>query len=47
MINSGGFRVQPEEIEEIILQTNEVDECKVSIYDALLTEKWSLASAKK
>jgi acyl-CoA synthetase (AMP-forming)/AMP-acid ligase II len=46
MINSGGFRVQPEEIEEIILQTNEVDECKViGIYDALLTEKWSLASA--
>jgi long-chain acyl-CoA synthetase len=40
MINSGGFRVQPEEIEEIILQTNQVDECKViGIYDALLTEK--------
>ncbi|NRS88734.1 long-chain acyl-CoA synthetase [Flavobacterium sp. 7E] len=40
MINSGGFRIQPEEIEEIILKTNEVDECKViGIYDTLLTEK--------
>lgn len=40
MINSGGFRIQPEEIEEIILKTNEVDACKViGIYDAILTEK--------
>lgn len=40
MINSGGFRVQPEEIEEVILATNEVDECKVIGFpDTLLTEK--------
>jgi len=40
MINSGGFRIQPEEIEEIILNTNEVDACKVmGIYDPILTEK--------
>jgi long-chain acyl-CoA synthetase len=40
MINSGGFRIQPEEIEEIILKTTEVDACKViGIYDAILTEK--------
>jgi acyl-CoA synthetase (AMP-forming)/AMP-acid ligase II/acyl carrier protein len=40
MINSGGFRIQPEEIEEIILKTNQVDACKViGIYDAILTEK--------
>lgn len=40
MINSGGFRIQPEEIEEIILKTNEVDECKViGVFDAVLTEK--------
>lgn len=40
MINSGGFRIQPEEIEEIILNTNEVHACKViGIYDAVLTEK--------
>jgi acyl-CoA synthetase (AMP-forming)/AMP-acid ligase II len=35
MINSGGFRVQPEEIEEIILQTNEVDECKIMVFMTL------------
>lgn len=40
MINSGGFRIQPEEIEEIILKTTEVQACKViGIYDAVLTEK--------
>lgn len=40
MINSGGFRIQPEEIEEIILKTNEVDECKViGLADPILTEK--------
>jgi len=40
MINCGGFRIQPEEIEEIILKTNEVFSCKViGIYDQLLTEK--------
>ncbi len=40
MINSGGFRIQPEEIEEIILKTNQVDACKViGIYDAIVTEK--------
>lgn len=40
MINSGGFRVQPEEIEEIILKVNEVDECKVvGLPDPILTEK--------
>jgi long-chain acyl-CoA synthetase len=40
MINSGGFRIQPEEIEEIILKMTEVDACKVfGIYDAILTEK--------
>lgn len=40
MINSGGFRIQPEEIEEIILKTNEVDECKViGVPDTILTEK--------
>jgi long-chain acyl-CoA synthetase len=40
MINSGGFRVQPEEVEEIMLQVPEVDECKViGLYDSILTEK--------
>ena len=40
MINSGGFRVQPEEIEEIMLNVNEVDECKViGLPDPILTEK--------
>ena len=40
MINSGGFRVQPEEIEEILLKLNEVDECKViGLTDPILTEK--------
>jgi acyl-CoA synthetase (AMP-forming)/AMP-acid ligase II/acyl carrier protein len=40
MINSGGFRIQPEEIEEIILKANEVDECKViGSPDTILTEK--------
>ncbi len=40
MINSGGFRVQPEEIEEIMLKVNEVDECKViGLQDQILTEK--------
>lgn len=40
MINSGGFRVQPEEIEEIMLKVNEVDECKViGLPDQILTEK--------
>lgn len=40
MINSGGFSVQPEEIEEIILKVNEVDECKViGLPDPILTEK--------
>lgn len=40
MINSGGFRIQPEEIEEIILKINEIETCKViGIYDAVLTEK--------
>ena len=40
MINSGGFRVQPEEVEEIILGIREVDECKVvGIPDPILTEK--------
>jgi long-chain acyl-CoA synthetase len=40
MINSGGFAVQPEEIEEIILKIPGVDECKViGLYDSILTEK--------
>ncbi len=40
MINSGGFRVQPEEVEEIILKLNDVDECKViGLHDPILTEK--------
>ena len=40
MINSGGFSVQPEEIEEIILKGNDVDECKViGLHDPILTEK--------
>jgi acyl-coenzyme A synthetase/AMP-(fatty) acid ligase/acyl carrier protein len=40
MINSGGFRTQPEEIEEIIQNISEVDECKVvGLPDAILTEK--------
>ena len=40
MINSGGFRVQPEEVEEILLKVNEVDECKViGLHDSILTEK--------
>lgn len=40
MINSGGFRVQPEEVEETMLQVPEIDECKViGLYDSILTEK--------
>jgi len=40
MINSGGFRVQPEEVEEIILKLDEVFECKViGLTDPILTEK--------
>jgi acyl-CoA synthetase (AMP-forming)/AMP-acid ligase II/acyl carrier protein len=40
MINSGGFRIQPEEIEEIILKAYNVDECKViGLPDTILTEK--------
>ena len=40
MINSGGFSVQPEEIEEILLKVKEVDECKViGLPDPILTEK--------
>ena len=40
MINSGGFRVQPEEIEELLLKLKEVDECKViGLPDPILTEK--------
>jgi long-chain acyl-CoA synthetase len=40
MINSGGFRVQPEEIEELLLKMKEVDECKViGLHDPILTEK--------
>lgn len=40
MINSGGFSVQPEEIEEILLKSSEVDECKViGLPDPILTEK--------
>ena len=40
MINSGGFRVQPEEIEELLLKVQEVDECKViGLPDPILTEK--------
>jgi acyl-coenzyme A synthetase/AMP-(fatty) acid ligase/acyl carrier protein len=40
MINSGGFRVQPEEIEELLLKVKEVDECKViGLPDPILTEK--------
>ena len=40
MINSGGFRVQPEEIEELLLKVKEVDECKViGLFDPILTEK--------
>ncbi len=40
MINSGGFRVQPEEIEELLLKVKEVDECKViGLHDPILTEK--------
>lgn len=40
MINSGGFRVQPEEIEELLLKMVEVDECKViGVTDPILTEK--------
>ncbi len=40
MINSGGFAVQPEEIEEIMMRVPEIDECKVvGLYDSILTEK--------
>jgi len=40
MINSGGFRTQPEEVEEIIQKINDVDECKViGMPDKILTEK--------
>ena len=40
MINSGGFAVQPEEIEEIMLRVPEIDECKViGLHDSILTEK--------
>lgn len=40
MINSGGFAVQPEEIEEIMLSVPEIDECKViGMHDNILTEK--------
>ena len=40
MINSGGFRTQPEEVEEIIQKINEVEECKViGMPDPILTEK--------
>jgi acyl-coenzyme A synthetase/AMP-(fatty) acid ligase/acyl carrier protein len=40
MINSGGFAVQPEEIEEIMARVPEIDECKViGLYDSILTEK--------
>ncbi|MGC3944202.1 MAG: AMP-binding protein [Chryseolinea sp.] len=40
MINAGGFRVQPEEIEELLLKVPEVDECKViGLPDPILTEK--------
>jgi len=40
MINAGGFRVQPEEVEEILLKMEEMDECKViGMPDPILTEK--------
>ena len=40
MINSGGFRVQPEEVEEMILKLDEVFQCKViGLPDPILTEK--------
>jgi acyl-CoA synthetase (AMP-forming)/AMP-acid ligase II/acyl carrier protein len=40
MINSGGFRTQPEEVEEIIQKITGIDECKViGMPDAILTEK--------
>jgi len=40
MINSGGFRIQPEEIEEIIIKTNEVFSCNVfGLNENNLTEK--------
>jgi long-chain acyl-CoA synthetase len=40
MINAGGFRVQPEEVEEILFKMEEVDECKViGMPDPILTEK--------
>ncbi|MEJ7644835.1 MAG: AMP-binding protein [Chryseolinea sp.] len=40
MINSGGFRVQPEEVEEMLLKMDEVFQCKViGLPDPILTEK--------
>ncbi len=40
MIKTGGFRVQPEEVEETMLQVREVDECKVfGLFDSILQEK--------
>jgi long-chain acyl-CoA synthetase len=40
MINSGGFRTQPEEVEEIIQKITGIDECKViGMPDTILTEK--------
>ena len=40
MINAGGFRIHPEEIEEVLLKNNFIDECKViGFKDPILTEK--------
>ncbi len=40
MINAGGFRIQPEEIEEVILTMEGVDACKViGVPDPILIEK--------
>ena len=40
MINSGGFRTQPEEIEEVLMKLDAIDFCKViGLPDSILVEK--------
>ncbi len=40
MINSGGFRIQPEEIEEVLMRMPEIEFCKViGVEDSILIEK--------
>lgn len=40
MINAGGFRLHPEEVEEIIIESSEIADCKVfGIDDDLMVEK--------